>query len=416
MDQSQFRRTLAHRLAERDAARGGLAPQEMPAALREITMELSGEDVLPGVHLERLYAELVHEVLLYGPLWRALFDASVSEVMVNGPDKVFVERDGVTTLTDLKFRDANEVRHVIDKMLQLDTTIRLDVSRPWCDLSLPDGSRANFVIPPVVPAPHLTIRKYQGTFRGMDDLVAARSLDERMGTLLVAATRAKLNVLFSGAAGSGKTTLLEVLSRTIPANERIVCIEDTHELHFDHPNVVRMLTRPPNFEGKGEVTTGDLFRNALRMAPDRVLLGEIRGREAYEYLQALNSGHDGSLAVNHAASPEEATTRLQNLVPLAGLGVPPNVVKRQIAHGLDLVVQVEQGPDGVRRVTRISEIRGLDAAGDVVHVDLFAFVADRTGPTEVVGEFRPTGEVPAFLPRLARSGMGVTGALFQPRG
>jgi pilus assembly protein CpaF len=414
MDISQLRRTLAHRLVKADAERGGLAPSEMTAALRQVLMELSTEDVLPEIQFERLYADLVHEAMLYGPLWRLLFDADVSEVMVNGPEHVFVERHGVVEHVDLRFRDANEVRHVIDKMLQLDTSVRIDVSRPWCDLALPDGSRANFVIPPIVPSPHLTIRKYQGTFRGMDDFVKVGSLDERMGTLLVAATRAKLNLLFSGASASGKTTLLEVLGRTIPANERVICIEDTQELHFDHPNVVRMLTRPSNFEGKGEVTTGDLFRNALRMAPDRVLLGEIRGREAYEYLQALNSGHAGSLAVIHAASPEEAVVRLQNLVPLAGLGVPPAVVKRQIAHGLDLVVQLEQGPDGARRVTRITEIRGLDAAGDVVLVDLFAFVADRTGPTEVTGSFRATGEVPAFLPRLARAGMGITGALFQP--
>ncbi len=411
MDTHQLRRTLQHRLLTHAENRGGLAFAEMPAALRTLVAQL--EEPLPDVPLERLYAEITHLAMLFGPLWRPLFDRHVSEIMVNGPDRVFVERNGRIEPADVTFRDADEVRHTMDKILQLDTSVRLDVSRPYCDLSLPDGSRANFVVPPVVTTPHLTVRKYQGLFRGMDDLAAAGMLDERMGHLLLAATRSRLNLLFSGAAATGKTTLLEILSRSIPVGERVICIEDTQELHLDHPNVVRMVTRIPNVEGKGEITIGDLFRNALRMAPDRVLLGEIRGKEAFDYLQALNSGHEGSLAVLHASSPEEALVRLQNLVPLAGLGVPPAVVRRQIAHGIDLVVQIEQLPGGARKVTRITEVRGLDAAGELVLADLFSFVVDRTGPTEVSGAFRASGEVPAFLPRLERSGLTIAPELFR---
>lgn len=414
MDQSQLRRVLAHRLAAHGGPRGALSPMEMPAVLRDLADDVARRAGAPiDVPIEPLVTQLTHEAMLFGPLWRLMFDADVSEVMVNGPDRVFVERLGhQERVTEPLFRDDQAIRHVMDRMLQLDTSVRLDVSKPYTDLALPDGSRANFAIPPIVAHPTITIRKYQGTFRTMDDFVRAGTLDGRMATLLVAATRARLNVLFSGATASGKTTLLEVLSRTIPAHERLVCIEDTPELHFDHPNIVRMVARGPNFEGKGEITIGDMFRNSLRMAPDRVLLGEIRGREAYDYLQALNSGHAGSLAVIHAASPQEAAVRLQNLVPLAGLGLPSAVVKRQIAHGLDLVVQLEQGPDGVRRVTRITEVRDLDADGEPILVDLFAFAVDRTGPLELVGTFEATGEVPAFLPRLGRSGIEVGRSLF----
>jgi pilus assembly protein CpaF len=263
--------------------------------------------------------------------------------------------------------------------------------------------------------PSLTIRKYAGVFHGTADLVDAGSLDERMAMLLVAATRSRVNILFSGGTGTGKTTLLEVLTRAIPDEERIVCIEDTLEIRVDHPNTVRLLTRQPNIEGKGEITIGDLFRNSLRMCPDRVLLGEIRGKEAYDYLQALNSGHDGSLAVLHASTPEEAVVRLQNLVPLAGLSLPPRVVKRQIAHGLDLVVQVDQLTDGSRKVTRITEVGEIGQDGELELIDLFRFDSVGLREGRIEGRFVATGAVPGFMKQLQLSGMEVPGELFERR-
>ncbi|MCB9684699.1 MAG: CpaF family protein [Alphaproteobacteria bacterium] len=416
MDAATLRRTLQHSLVEADRRAGGYAPADILTVLEDLTQKVAGEALLPDVDYPALHREIAHEVMIFGPLWRILFDASVSEVMVNAPDKVFAERNGKVGAEPVQFANANELRHTIDKIMTLDSSARLDQSKPWVDIALPDGSRANVTIPPiVVGGMHLTIRKYQGRFHGVDDLVATDTLDERMGELLVAATRARLNILFSGATGTGKTTLVEVLSRTIPHHERIICIEDTMEIHVDHPNVVRMVTRLANLEGKGEVTIGDLFRNSLRMCPDRVLLGEIRGAEAYDYLQALNSGHDGSLAVIHASSPEEALVRLQNLVPLAGLGVPSEVVRRQIAHGLDLVVQIHQHADGARRVTSISEVVGQDDEGLLKVEDLFRFEVERTGPVSVHGRFAATGRVPKFLSRLEASGMGVSEELFAQR-
>lgn len=412
MDIGTFRRKLQHGLVEADRNQGGGLEPNVPL-LREITNRIAGEDLLPDQKFDPLYAELVHEAMLFGPLWRPFYDAEVSEIMVNAPDRIFVERNGRIVPSDVTFRNEHELRHTIDKIMSLDTAARLDQSKPWVDLALPDGSRANVTIPPITwGGAKLTIRKYQGIFRGVEDLVANGTMDGRMAELLVAATRARLNLLFSGATATGKTTLLEVLTRIISEGERILCIEDTMELHIDHPNVVRLLTRLPNLEGKGEITIGDLFRNSLRMCPDRVLLGEIRGKEAYDYLQALNSGHDGSLAVLHASSPEEAVVRLQNLVPLAGLGVPGPVVKRQIAHGLDLIVQIEQLADGSRRVTRITEVGGQDANGDVELHDLFRFDIERNSPTTAAGRFRATGHVPDFLTHLSRSGMTITEALF----
>jgi pilus assembly protein CpaF len=356
---------------------------------------------------------ILWELRQYGPLWGPMFDPEVSEIMVNGPSKVFIEKAGKIHLTDITFKTNGHLTSLIERLVAIDTSARLDSSKPMVDVALPDGSRMNAIMAPVVNGgDHLTIRKYQRTFRSMDDLVAADMLDERMATLLVAATRARLNILFSGGAGTGKTTLVEVLSRAIPSEERVICIEDTMEIHFDHINVVRMLTRIANIEGKGEITIGDLFRNSLRMCPDRVILGEIRGKEAFDYLQALNSGHSGSLAVLHASSPDEAVLRLQNLVPLAGLGVPPSVVTRQIAHGVHLIAQVSQLADGSRRVVRLSEVAGIDPSGAVVVRDLFRFRTQAASVEEVRGAYEATGVVPSWADQLAFSGVDLPPDLF----
>lgn len=358
-------------------------------------------DGLPRAQAEGIVEELAQEVHAFGPLWPWAFDRDVSEIMVNGPGRVFVEQDGRKRQIPTRFRDADHLRAIIDRLRALDPGHRLDSSKPFADLSLPDGSRVNAVIAPIAhDGPHLTIRCYRGRFNSLEDLIEQGSMDGRMAILLDAAVRARMNILFSGGTATGKTTLLEILSRSIPEQERIVVIEETLELKIVHSNVLRLLTRECNIEGRGQITIGDLFRNALRMAPDRILLGEVRGGEAYDLLQALNSGHRGSLAVMHASSPEEAIARFENLVPLANLGLPPSVVKRQIAHGLDLLVQLHQLPDGSRRVTRISEVNGVDALGDPALTDLFRFVPEVDAASPYAGWFECCVEAPAALGRL----------------
>lgn len=415
MDEGTFGRLLRHRVVEEDRARGGVTVDR--ALLDELSLRIAGESIVPGGPIDAVLAEILVEARMFGPLWRLMFDREVSEIMVNGPDLVFVERNGAKQREPGEFfRDAEGLHSAIERIMRVDSDLRLDQSRPWADLALPGGSRANIAIPPIAHgSPHLTIRKYQGVLKSMDDMIQAGTLDVRMAELLVHSTRIRKNILFSGATSTGKTTLLEVLSRHIPEGERVICIEDTLELHLAHENVVRLLTRTENFEGKGEVSIGDLFRNSLRMCPDRVLLGEIRGKEAYDYLQALNSGHDGSLAVIHASSPVEAVVRLQNLVPLAGLGVPPGVVRRQISAGLDLIVQMHQLADGSRKVTRITEVGEPDASGELTLVDLFRFDVTRRGERGIEGRFVATGNRPSFFDDLARSGEAMRESLFQER-
>jgi pilus assembly protein CpaF len=361
-------------------------------------------------------ASIQQDALIYGPLYGLMHDRGVTDVMVNGPEDIFVERGGRRSRARAHFRDEEHLRATVHRLLALSPSKRLDESTPFVDLSLDDGSRVNVVIPPIaVGGAKITVRRYSRWFRGIDDFVANGTLDARMATLLAAAVRAKVSVLFSGATGTGKTTLLEVLGAFIPEEERLVVIEDTLELHFHQPNVVRMLTRAPNIEGAGEITIGRLFFNALRMRPDRIILGEIRGREALDYLQAVNSGHRGSFAVIHAGSPEEALLRLENLVPVSGLPIPASVTRSQISHGVELVVQVEQLQDGRRVLSRLSEVGEVGPDGEVQVHDLFRF--ERLGLGEggkVVGEFVATGRVPRFLQQLVLAGTGVDRSLFAP--
>ncbi|MFZ5482412.1 MAG: CpaF family protein [Myxococcota bacterium] len=374
-------------------------------------LERQGVDV-PPADRHRAADAAWDAVLGVGPLAEPMHDPTVSEIMVNGPHRVFVEREGVTSLTPLRFRDEDELRLFVQRMLVLAPGKRLDTSTPWVDLSLPGGTRVNVCIPPIVAGgPHVTVRKYLRSLDTLEEVVAKGTMDARMARLLASAVRARAGILFSGAAGTGKTTLLEVAAKHVPARERIVVIEDTLELHFYQPDVVRLLTRISNVEGRGEVTIGDLFRNSLRMRPDRIVLGEIRGKEALDYLQALNSGHRGTLAVIHAASPEEAVVRLENLVPLAGLGVPFQVTRQQIAQGLDLVVQLSRWPDGVRRVDRVAEVSGLAHDGTVALRDLFVFRAEGADEDgRVRGRFVSTGVAPKLWRACALAGVPLSEA------
>ena len=383
------------------------------ATVRARLEEYFAELIPMGIQLdeqtrERITDEIADDILGLGPIEELLRDPDVTEVMINGPDRIYVEWQGKKARSEVTFDGSDHLRHTLEKLL-VSTGKRLDESRPFVDMSLPDGSRVNVVIPPVVLGdPHITIRRYQHRFSSLENLVECGTLDERMARFLLACVRARINVIFSGASGTGKTTMVEVMSSYIESNERIVVIEDTAELKLRQSNVARLLTRPPNPDGRGEVTTRDLFNNCLRMRPDRIILGELRGNEVLEYLQALNSGHRGSLGVIHASTPEEALIRLESLVAFAGVPIPTSVVRQQIAHGLDLVVQLAQLIDGSRKVTRISEVIAPRGDTPMTALDLFAFHETGFGADgKVEGYHAPTGAIPGFLDDFARAGVRI---------
>jgi pilus assembly protein CpaF len=394
-----------------------VGPGLIDTLVENLATELQQQGVeLADDRLDRLRADVFQELIGFGPLHSLMHDPEVTEILVNAPDLVFAERRGIKTPVAAHFRDIEHVRYVVQRILHMNPGRRVDEVQPFVDLWLEDGSRVNVIIPPVVVGcPHLTIRKYSRWFRGIDDFVRNGTLDNRMARFLQACAHNRRSILFSGATGSGKTTLLEVVSASIPDTERLVVIEDTLELRLHQPDVVRLLSRMPNLEGKGEVTIGDLFHNTLRMRPDRIILGELRGRESLDYLQAITSGHRGSLAVIHAASPEEAVLRLENLATSAGLNIPLASVRSQIAHGLEIIVQVERAADGARRVTRISEVVGLQDNGRVDLRDLFVWKADRRAAGgKVTGHFEATGNLPTFLQALALDGQLLPASDFAP--
>lgn len=365
----------------------------------------------------RIREDLLDDVLGMGPLRALMRDPEVTEIMINeGGRRVFVERRGRKEAVPLVL-DGDEVRAIVARMLLLSPGRRVDASSPMVDLGLPGGARVNVAIPPVVSGgPHLTIRKYLRDIRGLGDLVARGAMDARMAAFLEACVRARANVLVAGATGTGKTTLLDVLAGRLDPEERIVVLEDTMELRVEQPDVVRMLSRPANVEGRGEIGIGDLFRNALRMRPTRILLGEIRGREALEWLQAINSGHRGTLACIHAATPEEALVRVEHLVALAGRNVPLDVVRAQIARGLDVLVQLAQLPDGTRKVVRIAEIAGGDGTGVRLR-DLFRFEDEGLDDRRrVAGRFVATGVLPRLGHDLALVGIALAPETFAEPG
>ena len=419
MSDAQIRQFLRKKLV----MAGGLTPDQLQEdILRERIAGLLDELDSRGATLsrglrKRVTEQSLDDLLGLGPLEPLMRNDEVTEIMVNGHAHVFVEYQGRKVQASRAFDDEHHLAQILERLL-LATGTRLDESRPYVDLALADGTRINVVIPPAVAGgPHLTVRKFPRRFHSVDDLVAVGSMDARMATFLRACVHLRRNVLLGGASGAGKTTLMEVLGSHIDETERVVLIEDTPELQLPQPNVARLLTRPPNVEGKGEVTIRDLFRNSLRMRPSRILLGEIRGREALEYLQALNSGHRGSLAVIHAASPEEALIRLENLVPYSGISVPVAVVREQIARGLDLVAQVEQLPDGSRKLVRLAEVLGYRGDGPLVIRDLFHFVDEGVGEEgEILGHFEATGAEPEFLSDFALAGIELPADLFQAGG
>jgi pilus assembly protein CpaF len=367
---------------------------------------------LPQDVRNMIFKEVLNDLLGYGPIQPLLDDPEVTEVMVNGPKNVYIEKKGKLIKSSVAFDDDNHVLHVIDRII-LPLGRRVDSDKPTVDARLPDGSRVNAVVPPVaIDGPSITIRKFSKEKLGISDLIDFGSITEKMGEFLRACVLAHLNVIISGGTGSGKTTLLNILSSFIPEEERIVTIEDAAELQLQQDHVLRMETKPANVDGQGGVTIRDLVRNSLRMRPDRIVVGEVRGGEALVMLQAMNTGHDGSLTTVHANSPRDALARLETLVLMAGMDMPLKVVRQQIASAVDLIVQQTRLQDGSRKVTAITEVAGME--GDtVVLTDIFKF--EQTGVTtegRVQGDLKPTGIRPLFSSRLETAGYKLGAEVF----
>lgn len=387
-----------------EAIRGILAEQ-FPIALEEERLTLNRTDRL------RLQDAVLAEIVGYGPIQDLVIDDTVSEIMVNGPQQVWIEREGKLYLTDIVFADADHILRIIQRIVA-PLGRRCDESSPMVDARLPDGSRVNSIIPPLsLIGPTLTIRKFRRTPLGPADLLANGTITPQAMQFLRACVQGRLNVVVAGGTGAGKTTLLNALSSYISPRERIVTIEDAAEVRLQQKHVISLETRPANVEGRGEVTIRDLFRNALRMRPDRIVIGECRGAEALDMLQAMNTGHDGSLTTIHANGPRDALARIETMVLMSGADLPLRAIREQAVAALDLVVYIERLQDGTRRVTQISEIRGLE--GEVITMqDIFAFHRDGFEGEHVMGGLRPTGIRPSFNDKLTARGIELPAAWF----
>jgi pilus assembly protein CpaF len=383
--------------------------------VQTVIYDLIGASNVPlsAVERERICREVLHEVFGLGPLEPLLQDQTITDILVNTHRQVYVERGGMLELTNVVFKDSAHLRHIIDKIVS-NVGRRVDESSPMCDARLDDGSRVNVVIPPLaIDGPILSIRRFGRTPIGVEQLLSYRALTPVMLELLRAAVKARLNVIISGGTGAGKTTLLNALSSFISDRERIVTIEDSAELQLQQPHCVRLECRPPNVEGKGAVRQRELVINALRMRPDRIVVGEVRGGEALDMLQAMNTGHDGSLTTIHANNPRDAIARLETMCLMSELNLPDRAVRQQIASAVSLIVQVARLSDGSRRVTQISEITGI--SDEMVTLqDIFVF--DRLGIStnnRVLGRFRATGIRPTFADRLKASGIQLSSTVFE---
>ena len=367
---------------------------------------------LPDDIRKHIFKEVYDELFGFGPIQGLLNDPDVTEVMVNGPKSIYVEKKGVLTKASVMFEDDDHVVRIIERIIApLGRYINAD--SPTVDARLPDGSRVNAVVRPVaIDGPSITIRKFSKEKLKVADLVKFGSLTESMAEFLRACVRARLNIIISGGTGSGKTTLLNIMSSFISDDERIVTIEDAAELQLQQDHVVRLETKPPNVEGYGAINIRDLVKNSLRMRPDRVIIGEVRSGEALDMLQAMNTGHDGSLATVHSNSPRDAMARLETLVMMAGMDLPAKVIRQQIASAVDLVVQQTRLKDGSRKVVAITEVAGME--GDtIVLSDIFKF--EQTGVSEdkkIIGEMKPTGIRPMFYPRLEAAGFKLGAQVF----
>ncbi len=396
-----------------------LESENPPYANREAFVQKNMADIfsrlpsnIPDSIRQQINQEVRNEVLGYGPIQPLLDDKDVDEVMVNGPKKVYVERKGKLVKSGVTFEDNDQVLRIIDRII-LPLGRRVDADSPTVDARLPDGSRVNAVVPPVaIDGASITIRKFRKDKLSMQQLVEFGSISASMSEFLRACVISRLNIIISGGTGSGKTTLLNVLSSLIPETERIITIEDAAELQLQQEHVVRLETKAADIEGKGQVTIRDLVRNSLRMRPDRIVVGECRGGETLDMLQAMNTGHDGSLTTLHANTPRDALSRTETMVLMAGMDLPIKVIRQQVSSAIDLIVQQTRLKDGSRKVIAITEVAGME--GDtIVLTDIFRF--EQTGLTpdgKIIGQLKPTGIRPLFTPRLEAAGFKLPPEVF----
>jgi pilus assembly protein CpaF len=400
------------------AALETLAPDVLRQEIAVMVERLLQDEqaVVNDVERGSLIRDIQHEMLGFGPLELLMADPAVSDILVNSYQQIYVERRGRLELTNVTFTDEKHLLRIIDKIVSL-VGRRIDESSPMVDARLPDGSRVNAVIPPVaIDGPMMSIRRFAHTPLKMADLIgdSLKTLTPDMAAMLEGLIRAKVNILISGGTGAGKTTLLNILSGYIPENERIVTIEDAAELQMQQPHVVRMETRPMNIEGRGEITARALVRNALRMRPDRIVIGEVRGGEAFDMLQAMNTGHEGSLTTIHANTPRDAISRLENMIGMANLNLPHKAARQQIASAITVVIQVLRLVDGRRKVTSIQELTGME--GEIITMqEIFGFKQTGLGADGLVqGYFQASGVRPKFMDRLRTFGVSLPDAMFDP--
>jgi len=393
-----------------DGGEGHKAREVVESAARAVVAaEMPG---VVGFSRDELIAAVCDEILGFGPIEPLLHDETVSEVMVNSPETVYFEKDGRLYLSPIRFRDASHIIRIVERILA-PLGRRVDESSPMVDARLPDGSRVNIIIPPVAPkSPTITIRKFRADKMTVEDLIGVGSVTQELADFLRACVQARLNTIISGGTGSGKTTLLNALSGYIPDTERIVTIEDPTELRLQQAHVVTLEARPASLEGRGEVTQRDLVRNSLRMRPDRIVVGEVRGPEAFDMMQAMNTGHEGSISTVHANTPRDALARIENMILMANLDLPSRAIREQIAAAIHVVIQIARMSDGTRKLTNVSEIAGME--GEVVTMqDIFKF--EQTGldaEGRVKGHFRSTGIRPKFAEKFESLGIHIAPGLF----
>ena len=410
---SRLHRTLINRM---DLTKlSSLTSEQVHAEVSRLAEIVLAQEAAPlsASERERLVSDVQHELFGLGPLEPLLKDPTISDILVNSHDTIYIERRGKIEATNVRFKDDEHLMRVIERIVS-SVGRRIDESSPMVDARLQDGSRVNAIIPPLsIDGPVLSIRRFGADPLRMAALVENKALTKDIADMLQMVVHARLNILISGGTGAGKTTLLNALSAFIPENERIVTIEDSAELQLQQPHVVRLETRPPNIEGKGEVTQRDLVKNALRMRPDRIVIGEVRGGEAIDMLQAMNTGHDGSLTTVHANTPRDALARLETMIQMTGMRLSDRAMRQQIASALNLVVQAARLSDGSRRVTSISEVTGME--GETITMQEI-FMYERTGVDQqgqVIGRFRPTGIRPRFAERLKACGLQLPRVFFE---
>ena len=394
-----------------------LTPEQLSGIIKTVVENMIAQEGIPLSRQERdrLVVEIQNETMGLGPLEPLLSDTEISDIMVNGPQGVYVERHGRIEKTDVCFKDNEHLMAVIERIVSK-VGRRVDEASPMVDARLADGSRVNVIIPPLaIDGPSLSIRRFGVTPLRMENLLANGSLTSEMAAAFEAMVKARMNILVSGGTGAGKTTFLNILSSSIPDAERIITIEDAAELILQQEHTVRLETRPPNIEGKGAVTQRDLVRNALRMRPDRIIVGEVRGGEALDMLQAMNTGHDGSISTIHANASRDALSRIETMVLMAGFDLPSKAIREQIASALNVIIQLSRMSDGTRKVVTVSEVTGME--GDVVVMqDIFVFEkrgVDRDG--KVLGEYRATGVRPKFLDAVHAAGIHLPANVFAYR-